>query len=106
MGGAKLWTSLEDNISFVLTHPNGWEGSQQGKMRDAAVMAGLVPDTPEGHERVHFVTEGEANIHYCVQSGLLGGGDEVCALIPMPPLLFPEVLNTILFQGQTRDYDR
>lgn len=68
--GESLWSSVEDHIEFVLSHPNGWEGLQQGKMRQAAIMAGLVPDTPDGHARVHFVTEGEASLHFCIRSGL------------------------------------
>ncbi|KAI0629325.1 hypothetical protein C8Q77DRAFT_1220485 [Trametes polyzona] len=68
--GESLWTSLEDRIEFVLSHPNGWEGLQQSKMRQAAIMAGLVPDTPSGRDRVHFVTEGEASLHFCIRSGL------------------------------------
>ncbi|GJE90679.1 HSP70 family protein [Phanerochaete sordida] len=68
--GASLWSSVQDRIEIVLSHPNGWEGSQQGKMRQAAVYARLVPDTPDGHARVHFVTEGEASLLYCVDNGL------------------------------------
>lgn len=68
--GESLWTSVQDRIEVVLSHPNGWEGAQQGHMREAAVLAGLVPDTVAGHSRVHFVTEGEASLHYCVNSGL------------------------------------
>ncbi|OSX61856.1 hypothetical protein POSPLADRAFT_1145484 [Postia placenta MAD-698-R-SB12] len=68
--GDRLWSSVEKSIEFVLSHPNGWEGNQQTKMRRAAVQAGLIPDTPAGYARVHFVTEGEAGLHFCVQSGL------------------------------------
>ncbi|KIP02816.1 hypothetical protein PHLGIDRAFT_122128 [Phlebiopsis gigantea 11061_1 CR5-6] len=68
--GSSLWSSVQDRIDFTLSHPNGWEGLQQGKMRQAAVRAGLVPDTPTGHARVHFVTEGEASLLYCLDSGL------------------------------------
>lgn len=68
--GNSLWNSLDDRIDFVLSHPNGWEGLQQGKMRQAAIHAGLVPDSDAGHSRVHFVTEGEASLHYCIHSGL------------------------------------
>ena len=70
--GRSLWNQVEREIAFVLAHPNGWEGSQQNKMRDAAVLAGLVPDTSAGRDRIHFVTEGEASVHYCVQKGLIG----------------------------------
>jgi hypothetical protein len=65
-GGPDLWESLEGSTEIVLTHPNGWEGAQQSQMRSAAVYAGLIPGTPEGHARVKFVTEGEASLHYCI----------------------------------------
>lgn len=52
---------------FILCHPNGWKGAQQGRMREAAIKAGLVPDTKEGRNRVQFVTEGEASLHYCIE---------------------------------------
>ncbi|KDR69801.1 hypothetical protein GALMADRAFT_145198 [Galerina marginata CBS 339.88] len=69
-GGVELWKNLESRTDFVLTHPNGWEGGQQSLMRKAAVKAGLVPDTEGGHQRLSFVTEGEASLHFCIQSGL------------------------------------
>ncbi|KAH9912668.1 uncharacterized protein B0H18DRAFT_1088342 [Fomitopsis serialis] len=69
------------SIEFVLSHPNGWEGSQQTKMRRAAIMAGLIPDTEAGRARVHFVTEGEASLHFCIVNGLAGdvikGGNHI-----------------------------
>ncbi|KAI0338760.1 hypothetical protein BDW22DRAFT_1337232 [Trametopsis cervina] len=68
--GASLWASVEAHAEIVLSHPNGWEGSQQSKMRQAAVLAGLVPNNTAGHERVHFVSEGEASLNYCLDSGL------------------------------------
>ncbi|THH07993.1 hypothetical protein EW146_g9133 [Bondarzewia mesenterica] len=63
--------ALEGDIDFVLSHPNGWEGTQQSAMRRAAIKAELVPDSVAGRERVKFVTEGEASLHYCVSSGLV-----------------------------------
>ncbi|PFH47841.1 hypothetical protein AMATHDRAFT_151148 [Amanita thiersii Skay4041] len=68
--GAALWNSVEHNIQFVLSHPNGWEGPQQSKMRRAATYGGLIPDNNEGKARIRFVTEGEASLHACVLSGL------------------------------------
>lgn len=68
--GQSLWHHVEASIEFVLSHPNGWEGAQQTKMRRAAVYGGLIPDTDEGRARIRFVTEGEASLHACVQSGL------------------------------------
>ncbi|KAG6832781.1 hypothetical protein H0H92_009399 [Tricholoma furcatifolium] len=68
--GAALWNTVENNIQFVLSHPNGWEGAQQSKMRRSAVYGGLIPDTNEGKARIRFVTEGEASLHACVLNGL------------------------------------
>ncbi|KAF9817075.1 hypothetical protein IEO21_03657 [Rhodonia placenta] len=68
--GSIIWASLEAHTDFVLSHPNGWGGSQQEKMRRAAIQAALIPDTPEGRARVQFVTEGEASIHFCISNGL------------------------------------
>ncbi|KNZ73886.1 Heat shock 70 kDa protein 12A [Termitomyces sp. J132] len=68
--GAQLWNAVEHNIQFVLSHPNGWEGPQQSKMRRSAVYGGLIPDTNEGKARIRFVTEGEASLHACVLNGL------------------------------------
>ena len=68
--GAITWKAVENDIQFVLSHPNGWEGAQQSKMRRAAIYAGLVPNTDEGKARVRFVTEGEASLHACILNGL------------------------------------
>ncbi|OCH89888.1 hypothetical protein OBBRIDRAFT_835494 [Obba rivulosa] len=68
--GNILWSSLETQSIFILSHPNGWEGAQQAQMRQAAIRAGLVPDSSEGHDRVQFVTEGEASVNFCVGNGL------------------------------------
>ncbi|KAF8181796.1 hypothetical protein BJ912DRAFT_1145353 [Pholiota molesta] len=71
--GVDLWASLKGQIDFVLSHPNGWEGAQQSEMRKAAVLAKLIPDTPAGHARLSFVTEGEASLHFAIQNGLPDG---------------------------------
>jgi len=65
-GGVELWRDLKDDVEVVLTHPNGWEGAQQTQMRSAAIYAGLIPPTPDGRSRIHFVTEGEASLHFCI----------------------------------------
>lgn len=64
--GVELWESVQDDIDFILSHPNGWEGKQQAEMRRAAVAAGLVKNESEALERVRFVTEGEASLHFCL----------------------------------------
>ncbi|KAJ7189266.1 hypothetical protein C8R46DRAFT_36829 [Mycena filopes] len=68
--GAALWALLFPTARFVMAHPNGWEGKQQTQMRDAAIVAGLIPGSDAGHQRLQFVTEGEASLHFCIQNGL------------------------------------
>jgi len=46
-------------------------------MRKAAIMAGLIPNTDSGRSRLTFVTEGEASLHFCIQSGLITKSVEV-----------------------------
>jgi hypothetical protein len=59
------WKSVENDVYFVLSHPNGWEGKQQSQMRNAAIAAGLV-DKSEASDRISFVSEGEASLHFCL----------------------------------------
>ncbi|KAJ6494896.1 hypothetical protein C8R47DRAFT_390639 [Mycena vitilis] len=68
--GAMLWATVENDMKFVLSHPNGWEGAQQSKLRRAAIYGGLIPNTAAGKARIFFVTEGEASLHACVLNGL------------------------------------
>ena len=78
LNGPVLWNSVKTHIDFVLSHPNGWEGTEQSEMRRAAVLAGLVPDNASGHSRLSFVTEGEASLHFSVQNGVLARAMKVC----------------------------
>ena len=80
--GVNLWKSVENRIEYVLTHPNGWEGPQQKQIRRAATLAGLV--SPEGQERVHLLTEGEASLHFCVSNILASES------LSRMPILSPE----------------
>ncbi|KDR67687.1 hypothetical protein GALMADRAFT_79463 [Galerina marginata CBS 339.88] len=70
--GAELWSSVENGrIDYVVSHPNGWEGKQQSIMRLAAIKAGLISDSTDDHQRVIFITEGEASLHFAAHLGLL-----------------------------------
>lgn len=71
--GASMWKSLENQIEFVLAHPNGWEGPQQQKIRQAAELAGLVPSGEKGKLQLHLLTEGEASLHFCMMTALASG---------------------------------
>ena len=77
IAGSVLWQNLESTTEYVLSHPNGWEGGQQTLMREAAMKAGLIPDTEDGRSRLSFVTEGEASLHYCIQNGLTAETNKV-----------------------------
>jgi hypothetical protein len=63
--GEDMLRSVGNNIEFILSHPNGWEGQQQSDMRRAAINADLV-SANEALERISFVTEGEASLHFCL----------------------------------------
>ena len=65
------WPTLRAKIEFIIAHPNGWEGSQQTRLRRAAVLASLIPDTPEGRSRISFISEGEASLHFCIGEGFV-----------------------------------
>ncbi|KAF8625644.1 hypothetical protein AX15_005275 [Amanita polypyramis BW_CC] len=64
--GNDIWESISTNVEFILSHPNGWEGKQQSEMRGAAITAGLVENQAKALERISFVTEGEASLHFCL----------------------------------------
>ncbi|TFK63668.1 hypothetical protein BDN72DRAFT_803057 [Pluteus cervinus] len=69
--GRSIWSSIQSDTIFVISHPNGWEGPQQSQMRQAAILADLIPDTDEGRNRIQFVTEGEASLHFCINQDLM-----------------------------------
>ena len=80
--GSALWASVKDGIHFVLSHPNGWGGREQMLLRDAALLAGLIPDdTPQSRDRVSFVTEGEASLNFVIRSGTLAASLKVLIFI-------------------------
>ncbi|KAH6902739.1 hypothetical protein BKA70DRAFT_1516711 [Coprinopsis sp. MPI-PUGE-AT-0042] len=41
---------MESEIDYVISHLNGWEGSQHSQIREAIVLAQLIPDTTAGHD--------------------------------------------------------
>ena len=73
--GLDLWKSVEEEIHFVLSHPNGWEGYQQTQLRQAVVKAGLIAH--EQAENVSFTSEGEASLWFALKHGLPKGPMEV-----------------------------
>ena len=95
VNGPDLWNSVKTHIEFVLSHPNGWEGTQQSEMRRAAVLAGLVPDSASGHARLSFVTEGEASLHFFVQNGPPVGAMKVCRQLTLK-LLYTHATRMVM----------
>ncbi|KAJ7628237.1 hypothetical protein DFH06DRAFT_1480634 [Mycena polygramma] len=56
--GRDVWVSLQHNTRFVLAHiPMGGRESSRVQMRDAAVVAGLIPNSDAGHERLSFAID-------------------------------------------------
>ena len=78
--GESRWGPLSENVELVLSHPNGWGGPQQAQLRTAAILAGIVSDTPAGRSRVHFVTEGEASFNFCASHTPAGKHLKVCRI--------------------------
>jgi len=60
------WSSIEDSVEYIFTHPNAWQTVQDQLYRQAIERAGLIPSTPEGRSRVYVITDGEASLHFCV----------------------------------------
>jgi hypothetical protein len=63
--GQNIWDRLEDSIVMIFCIPNGWDISQQTFIRNAVINAGLV-SANEADDRIEFITEGEASVHYAV----------------------------------------
>jgi len=56
--GDRYWDEFAETMVVVLTTPNGWEGQNQNRMRQAAIKAKLLVGD-RVRERVRFVSEGE-----------------------------------------------
>ncbi|KAG8826100.1 hypothetical protein FRC19_009707 [Serendipita sp. 401] len=63
--GRRIWDRLKDRNIIILCTPNGWGTNEQDFMRDAAIAAGIL-SAHEVDDRLEFVTEGEASVHYAL----------------------------------------
>jgi hypothetical protein len=69
--GHAIWTRLHqqsqqsqpNSLVLIFSTPNGWDLSQQTFLRDATIAAQIFTPS-QAKERVEFVTEGEASVHY------------------------------------------
>ncbi|KLO12776.1 hypothetical protein SCHPADRAFT_904821 [Schizopora paradoxa] len=78
--GEERWNAAKDNVHFVLSHPNRWEGVPQSRLRQSAIYAGLVSDADDARRRVRFVSEGEASALSCVDVGTIKMGHQFIIL--------------------------
>lgn len=81
--GSELLESVSDRIKFVLSHPNGWAGLPQQRMREAAVLGGLVKNYEDSLERISFVSEGEASALSCLAGGFCSTKFEASSVYSM-----------------------
>lgn len=66
-----VWAELRRNATFVIAHPNSWDGRQQSKLMQAATHGGLIDGSSKACERIIFVSEGEASLHHCLRTGMI-----------------------------------
>ena len=78
--GREIINEVGDNKSFILSLPNGWTGLPQQRMREAAVVGGLVKNDNEAQTKIGFVSEGEASALSCLANGLCPHNLKVCLL--------------------------
>jgi len=71
VGRGSLWTRLKDSCVIVMAIPNGWDDAQQAFLRDAVVMAGILPFNHD-RERLKFVSESEASVHFAIAYANIG----------------------------------
>ena len=63
LDGKQIWERYSPTMEVVIAHPNGWGTHEQSILRRAAVIGGLV-DRRDADERIRFVTEAEASVHF------------------------------------------
>ena len=95
-GDAALWRTAEDDLQFVLSRPNGWEGTQQTKMGRDVVYGGIISDTVQTPERQELALSQEANLQTCVLNGLT---QEMLAVYTFPYSPRPTLTVIPVIQG-------
>ncbi|KAF8594083.1 hypothetical protein BDV93DRAFT_183817 [Ceratobasidium sp. AG-I] len=71
LDGKKIWQTYKSTLEVIIAHPNGWGTKEQAFLRSAAVAAGF-SSSSNADTRVHFVTEAEASVHFCIFHTSLG----------------------------------
>jgi hypothetical protein len=63
--GERIWERLGSSCFIVLATPNGWDTTQQGFLKQVVIDAGII-QKEQTEDRLFFVTEGEASVHYAL----------------------------------------
>ena len=74
VNGGVIWERLGSQLTLVVATPNGWEIQQQQTMRDALILGRVLPPDHDP-DRLEFVTEGEASVHYALHHHHHRNGD-------------------------------
>ncbi|KEP45115.1 heat shock 70 kDa protein 12A, partial [Rhizoctonia solani 123E] len=65
LDGHKVWDACHQDMTIILTHPNGWRFQQQSVLRQAVIDAGYISDV-KSKSSIIFLSEAEASIHFCL----------------------------------------
>ncbi|KAB5590692.1 Heat shock protein HSP70 [Ceratobasidium theobromae] len=71
LDGKQTWERYKPTMEVIIAHPNGWGIREQSFLRDAAVDAGFAK-SDDASNKIRFVTEAEASVHYCIYHTNLG----------------------------------
>lgn len=71
LDGPRIWKTYAPTLEVVIAHPNGWGIREQAFLRLAAVEAGFTKAV-DADTKVHFVSEAEASVHFCMFHTNLG----------------------------------
>lgn len=69
-------------MEVIIAHPNGWGIREQSFLRDAAVDAGFAK-SDDASNKIRFVTEAEASVHYCIYHTNLGSRLQVSSSVKL-----------------------
>ncbi|KAF8594084.1 hypothetical protein BDV93DRAFT_565803 [Ceratobasidium sp. AG-I] len=71
LDGKRIWKTYVPSLDVIIAHPNGWGIREQTFLRLAVVKAGFT-SAADANTKVHFVSEAEASVHFCMFHTNLG----------------------------------
>lgn len=71
VNGPLIWPKYQPTMEIIIAHPNGWNTPEQAILRSAVVNTGFI-NAEDAEDRVHFVTEAEASVHFCTLYSNIG----------------------------------